>query len=501
MASALETPTVEMTSVVVPAPDAPTSEDTVERRPIVAPMRDPSPSNSSVVSLGPEEDVTMTDAGVPGPPERREAGEIPVADESTYVLIHGYSFSFGLGDLRVWLRLPSTGIDPESIAGIYRLLQSNYRVDYFFEVRNARNAELLLRAGEDHARSAGARYMSRESFERAVTGLRRDGVDASPPPERPKLPSFKKTERPRAPSMERRALGPVEDTRDSTVTTGRKSLRRYSCSPSPRPTQRTRVRSPSVTRFPERRLRSPSPPRYRGRLQSPERSFHRSPERSFRPTYNRRSPSPRYSRPFARSPSPRRVSPQRRRITSGRRTRSPSPRGRLYSPRTRRSPERTPPLARRLADPDAIGRMAARTVWDEPRRVPPTAPRAERFAITPSRAQEAVNKDVPPKSLLGRLTEPKKPLLDRLQMTRDDGNRALLDRMKVGLKERVSTVATSKRRRAHNRPLKRLERLLRMEEEIRREWEEFRWTDAEIDWIIDQEEMLPLQEDDHMDED
>jgi hypothetical protein len=73
--------------------------------------------------------------------------------------------------------------------------------------------------------------------------------------------------------------------------------------------------------------------------------------------------------------------------------------------------------------------------------------------------------------------------------------------MNVGLKERVSTIATSKRRRAHNRPLKRLERLLRMEEEIRREWEEFRWTDTEIDWIIDHEEMLPPQEGDQMDED
>jgi hypothetical protein len=28
-----------------------------------------------------------------------------------------------------------------------------------------------------------------------------------------------------------------------------------------------------------------------------------------------------------------------------------------------------------------------------------------------------------------------------------------------------------------------------------------RWTDVEIDWIINQEEMLPPQEDDQMDED
>ncbi|KAJ7803602.1 hypothetical protein B0H14DRAFT_2613141 [Mycena olivaceomarginata] len=158
-----------------------------------APTRESSPSNDSVVSLGPEEDIIMADVEVQGSPERMEAGEIPVVNESTYVLIHGYSFSFGLGDLRLWFRLPSTGVATDSIAGIFRLLQSNYRVDYFFEVRNTRDAELLRQAGKDHARSAGARFMSREGFERAVMGLRRDGVDASPPPERPKLPSFKKT--------------------------------------------------------------------------------------------------------------------------------------------------------------------------------------------------------------------------------------------------------------------------------------------------------------------
>ncbi|KAJ7347141.1 hypothetical protein DFH08DRAFT_809875 [Mycena albidolilacea] len=99
--------------------------------------------------------------------------------------------------------------------------------------------------------------------------------------------------------------------------------------------------------------------------------------------------------------------------------------------------------------------------------------------------------DVPAKSLLDRLTKPKTSLLDRLQSAEDVGNRALLDRMKIGLKERVSTVVTSGRRRAHNRPQKRLERLLRLEEDIRREQEEFRWTDVEVDWFIDQEEMLP----------
>jgi hypothetical protein len=67
----------------------------------------------------------------------------------------------------------------------------------------------LRQAGEDHARSMGARFMSQEGFERAVMGLRWDGVDTSPPPERPKLPSFKKTAPPRAPSIEHRALGPA----------------------------------------------------------------------------------------------------------------------------------------------------------------------------------------------------------------------------------------------------------------------------------------------------
>jgi hypothetical protein len=102
--------------------------------------------------------------------------------------------------------------------------------------------------------------------------------------------------------------------------------------------------------------------------------------------------------------------------------------------------------------------------------------------------------------LLDRLTNPRKPLLERLQMTESDGSRALLERMKVGLKERVSTTVSSGRKRAHNRPQKRLERLLRLEEDIRRECEELRWTDAEIDWFIDQEEMLPPRSEDEKDD-
>jgi hypothetical protein len=60
-----------------------------------------SPDDGSVVSLGPEEDVDMIDVETRGPPEVTESGEIPAVDESTYVLIHGHSFSFGLGDLRL----------------------------------------------------------------------------------------------------------------------------------------------------------------------------------------------------------------------------------------------------------------------------------------------------------------------------------------------------------------------------------------------------------------
>ncbi|KAJ7808477.1 hypothetical protein B0H14DRAFT_2608874 [Mycena olivaceomarginata] len=133
-------------------------------------------------------------------------------------------------------------------------------------------------------------------------------------------------------------------------------------------------------------------------------------------------------------------------------------------------------------------------------RRPPTAPRAERLAV--ARAREAAPANVPQRPLLDRLAELKKPLLDRLQSDWNNGNRALLDRMKVGLKERVSTVVSTKCRCAHNRPLKRLERMLRMEEEIQLDWEEFRWTDAEINWFINQEEMLLTREDDErMDED
>lgn len=135
--------------------------------------------------------------------------------------------------------------------------------------------------------------------------------------------------------------------------------------------------------------------------------------------------------------------------------------------------------------------MAARTVWDSERRPTPTAPRADRLST--NRAPITT----PTTPLLQRLTDPKKPLLERLQPTHETGKRALMERMDVGLRERVSGQrATTGHKRAHNRPKKRLERLLCWEEEMQGEGNEARWTDAEIDWIIDQEELLPTRDDD-----
>ncbi|KAJ7721407.1 hypothetical protein B0H14DRAFT_3520640 [Mycena olivaceomarginata] len=150
--------------------------------PTTLPVRDISPSEGSVVSLGPEEDIDMTEIGTQGVPEVPEAPAL-TDNELSYVLISGHSFAFGLGDLRLWLRHPATAVTPSSILGIYRLVQSDYRVDYFFEVRGARDAEQLRQAGERNPRSAGARSLSPAGFERATMGLRRSGIDASPPPE------------------------------------------------------------------------------------------------------------------------------------------------------------------------------------------------------------------------------------------------------------------------------------------------------------------------------
>ncbi|KAJ7780458.1 hypothetical protein B0H14DRAFT_3507535 [Mycena olivaceomarginata] len=145
--------------------------------------RDTSPSEGSVVSLGPEEDAKMVDVETRETTETERLPEPMDEDVITYVLIHGHSFSFGIGDLWLWLCHLGSEIESTSIMGIYRLLQADYRVDYLFEVRNSRDAELLLRAGERNTRSAGARYMSRDRFERAIMGQHRFGLDASPPPE------------------------------------------------------------------------------------------------------------------------------------------------------------------------------------------------------------------------------------------------------------------------------------------------------------------------------
>ncbi|KAJ7354715.1 hypothetical protein DFH08DRAFT_804580, partial [Mycena albidolilacea] len=408
--------------------------------------------------------------------------------------LSGHSFSFGLGDLRLWLRLPTTGIVLDSILGIYRLLQSDYRVDYLFEVWNERDAELLLRAGERNPRSSGARYMSRESFDWAVAGLRRNGLDASPPPEttgreraklRPSKEPYRELRRENVELLRRKKDSPPR--RRGLIPTqwrewigngddiARVPLRRDQGNEYGGEVPLLQDIRSSRRKYPERRWRSPSPPRYR--------EEHRSPGRPTYSSYRRRSPSPRRLRPEDRSLSRRREVLPRGRVPD---RRSLSPRGRTFAQRSRSPPSRPerpkPALAEQLADPAIVGRMAARAVWDGPPRVPPTGPRADR---EPPNPRSTV--DVPAKSLLDRLTKPKTSLLDRLQSAEDVGNRALLDRMKIGLKERVSTVVTSGRRRAHNRPQKRLERLLRLEEDIRREQEEFRWTDVEVDWFIDQE--------------
>jgi hypothetical protein len=107
----------------------------------------------SVVSLGPEEEDEMVEYGprdVTTGTDSRESNP-EVEDESTYILIHGHSFSFGVGDLRLWLLRVGTEAVLASIVGIYHLLQLDYRVDYLFEVRGARNAEVLRLAGDQNA--------------------------------------------------------------------------------------------------------------------------------------------------------------------------------------------------------------------------------------------------------------------------------------------------------------------------------------------------------------
>ncbi|KAJ7887624.1 hypothetical protein B0H14DRAFT_3430658 [Mycena olivaceomarginata] len=100
-------------------------------------------SKESIVSLSPEEDSKMEDIEPYETVGRVQTPE-PEADSGlTYVLIPSHSFSFATGDLRLWLQ--HLGIEAllTNIAGIYQLLQSNYRVNYLFEVHNMRDIEIL----------------------------------------------------------------------------------------------------------------------------------------------------------------------------------------------------------------------------------------------------------------------------------------------------------------------------------------------------------------------
>ncbi|KAJ7825235.1 hypothetical protein B0H14DRAFT_3468724 [Mycena olivaceomarginata] len=482
---------------------APTLDETASAR---ANAHDSSPDEGSVVSLGPEEDVEMTDVGVPGATEAMETSAAAAMDVPTYVLIHGHSFSFGLGDLRLWLRLPATTIVPSSITGIYPLVQADYRVDYFFEVQNAEDAELLLRAGERHARSSGARYLSHDSFERATMGLRRSGLEVSPPPEnlgtvKPKLPSFKRNVPPRTPPEERRVLetrGAGAQPADMTLRSGIRRTsppRSYASRPLPKSSGWAYDTTYEDTRV--RRPRDQDNERGDKALPLPHIAIS-GPLEEGSPSHCMGTdvPSPHLGgEVLPRDATIKTTVPQ----SCDEMTRDaalPRPKERIRPRSEPRAPDDNgePALARRLTDPTAMGRMAARTTWDVQPREPPTAPRAERTLAGRMGALEIPSTSSIP--LQERLTDPGRTLLDRLRPAPEKGKRALMERMEVGLKDRISTLAVSGHKRAHNRPKKRLERLLRLEEEILREREEFQWTDAEIDWYIDQEESLPVRSDD-----
>ncbi|KAJ7873544.1 hypothetical protein B0H14DRAFT_2569759 [Mycena olivaceomarginata] len=252
---------------------------------------------------------------------------------------------------------------------------------------------------------------------------------------------------PRAPLEERRALAPIEpytSTRGRTRSPERqiKSLRRYSRSPSPRPRQRVRRRSPSPPRHWERRLPQGREFGLVTRRRTPSPHYSRGPH----PPSWRRTPSP----PYWRSP-PREARREEQPRSGPLPDRRSSPIRSRYGSRNEGGESS---LANRLTDPDAVskvGRMAARTVWDSERRPTPMAPRADRMST--NRAPVTT----PTTPLLQRLTDPKKPLLERLQPTHEVGKRALMERMDVGLRERVSGQrATTGHKRAHNRPKKTL---------------------------------------------
>ncbi|KAJ7310609.1 hypothetical protein DFH08DRAFT_974293 [Mycena albidolilacea] len=380
---------------------------------------DPSPSNSSEVSLGPEEDGEMVDIDPHVNVEVVPLSEPGPETGPTYILIHGHSFSFGSEDLRSWLRRLGNDALLTSIAGVYQLLQSNYQVDYLFKINGSSEAENLRQAV------------------------------ATPPPEnvaskKPKLPTFKKNT-----LRSEEELGLLLDLSQPSGDF-----------PARRPNDRD-----SICRD-EARL-----------LLDMTSTAH------LRTDASNRSPG---DGPHLH-------------ITG-----EDLPGGRLLlllgSDHQFKSPHKIA-LGARNGDGilqfdlvKDVGRMSARTTWGFRHHSPPTAPRADRLLTS---RVDNVPTPVVTVLLIQRLTEPKKPLLERLQPLQGTGKRALLERMDIGLKDWVlSQKAGLGHKRTHNQLKKRLKRLLRLEEEIRHELEEIRWTDAEIDWFIEQEEMLPTSKED-----
>ncbi|KAJ7848462.1 hypothetical protein B0H14DRAFT_3453092 [Mycena olivaceomarginata] len=440
-------PTPQMLSPMLENP-------TMEITPAEPSVRDNSPSEGSVVSLGPEEDVVMEDVGTRESLDRVEAGEIPTESESSYVLIHGHSFSFGLEDPRLWLRHPSTGIVADSVAGIYRLLQSDYRVDYFFEVRDVRNTELLLRAGERSARSSGVRYLNRESFEQATIGLRREEVDVR--------------------RLCRRELRQLNVELPRLTVVGRPHRRGLELSATQ--SERLNEALSDDTRVHLRHDRD------KGCVgEAPPDLGLGTDAIEVHPLLSSAMRDDRENDLLVR-----RIVNEALRLDTLALPNSPVP---LQEERSHSTQIEDQFLRRDLR----------------------TRSRLEEWPPEPSGTSlhERLQRHLGPNTLQSVLewtahTPPQLLRTERLQPASNNGDRALMDRMEIGLKDRVSTAVSTKRRRAHNRPQKRLERLLRMEEDIRREWEEFRWTDAEIDWFIDQEESLPAhddEDDDRMNED
>ncbi|KAJ7019346.1 hypothetical protein C8F04DRAFT_1177200 [Mycena alexandri] len=129
---------------------------------------------------------------------------------------------------------------------------------------------------------------------------------------------------------------------------------------------------------------------------------------------------------------------------------------------------------------------------------PPPVPYATRpnLAAIPVSNAPAVpfNTGVP--SLLRRMEETPlsetSSLLDRLRSPQTQ-DRNLMRRVDVKLEERISVNAQPKRRRPHKRTHKRINKLVDVEMQgFMPQQETFPWTDAEIDFFIDQEEGPPL---------